>query len=292
MADVSKSSSKELTEEVQKELEAAKTEKGHEYRRSPTELFSQCDALDSDLKKLEAYSNGLESISNQKIKTFDQLVSAIKSAVENDKKFFASAYRSKIEEWLKGYDPNPTSEVFSESLKNLKFTLTDGDWANSESFERLHFDITKLLNEYNDSTGELFFFSSIEKVKEVAVESKLGVRDSVIFFLAENGFNRLGDDSFSKDLQGIEINVSFGPDDAQITVSGKQNYDVVVPMSQVQSEIKKWLRAPTQTYSKTSTKTHDSEVQSYSRHYAGSPTVQPAKVESYSQMLRRFANHD
>lgn len=286
----------ELTEEVQKGIEDAKSEKGHEYRKSPTEMFSALEKVEAGIAKLQAYCNDAKMKAYSKISSFTDLVNEVKSVVENDMKLFSTEYRNKIAEWLKSYDPNPTSEVFSDELRNLKFQLTDGDWANSESYEKLHFDITKALDEYNKATGELFFFSSIEKVKaeEPKEEPKFGIRDGVIFFLAENGFNRSGDNTFFKDLQGIEINVSFGDDDAQILVSGKQTYDAVVPMSQVQSELKKWLRAPTQTYSKTSTKTHDSEVQPYSRSYAKSINgpAAPVKVEGYTAMLRRMANHD
>lgn len=302
MADMNKTSGQELTEEVQKGIKNAKTSEGHKYRRSPMELIDGLDHLSESLTSVEAYCEKSKVDTYSKISNFGELVAKVKDVVEKDQKLFSTNYRDKISEWLKSYDLNPTADGFAERLKQLKFDLTDGDWVNSQSYETLNLDISNALDEYNKSTGELFFFSSLDCHKEPPVVSipNHSERDSAIFFLAQNGFNSQGESTFFKDLQGSEITVSFGPNDVEISVSGKRNGDVVVPIADLKSELSKnWLR-DVNSYSKISSKTHD-DLQSYSRSYGMVNSGKSSKAnesndasqtnESYTNRLKRISGY-
>lgn len=283
----------ELTEEIRKGVEDSKKD-GFKYFKSPTEMFSALDELDKELDTVKAYCDEVkakaETEAYSKIKSFSDLILGVKDLVSNSKSNFSAEYQAKIDDWLKSFDENPTSDGFSESLKQLKFALTDGDWANSKAYEELHLGISKMLDEYNGVTGELFFFSSVPVEKVIEPDLKLTeLRDDAVFYLADNGFHKASESSYVKDLQGYEVVVNFGGDKADVIVSGSKSYQATVSLDRIPMEVSRWLRQP-ETYSRryptVEQKPTEPEIKSYSRSYAQTTTSVEPKAMSYTSRIK------
>ena len=167
IADI-KLTGEELTKEVQKGIDAAKTEEGFAYRVSPLQIFSKMETIMDKFSKLEAFCEKYESMKSQlselksysRVTSWNELLLAVPKAI-SEVSISDPQDKQAISVWLSDYQSVASEDGMRDAIRDLEDILNKLPKKESELICN---KVNSLFNQFHEVGGEFFIVHNYRDV--------------------------------------------------------------------------------------------------------------------------------